>query len=646
MKNKKQAGQSLTEFALIAPLLLFVLMIIVDFGRVLLTYTQTSASVRNALRYGIIVGLNEGSQNYLDCTGIEAAASQALFSSIDSVVVEYETPVSNPTDYANGVSLDCASATDNNIDNGDILVVHVESDISFITPFIPISSIPIDIDGRRTLIKQIDIDTVSSPSDTDNVPLVAITAPDPTPDTFWTDVEGNTINFAAYASDTEDGNITSSIVWYLDGTATGATGATYSTSALTEAGSPYTVQASVTDSDGHTRTTSLDVVILAAGSNNPPILTVSAPSDGQTYNIAPSVDTISFNGTADDPGEDGDLSASILWYVDGNLEHTGASFSMAADTLSTGSHSVFVNVQDSGGLRDQEFLTIHITDPTNTPPTVTISLPDDSSGTPSYDIGDTITFEGTASDTEDGDLTGSILWETSTGTDLGTGGTFDLNASELGVGTHTIYARVADSASATAFDTVDVEVTATYDLILATLNVWVAYEDGGDYTIGRMTGDWTGCACDTDETAVTWNNFHATVSATSHNFSTTASSVGRYKAIEITQLVTDWGDGTYANNGLVIDATSNNNLFGISSREAVGGTRAPYIQVYLSDGTNTYTCSKVVAVADTYIYDRFPGVNYGSSGTTTLYSLTGSHDKRLLIRFDQSDLNAAIASCS
>ena len=560
--KKKHAGQSLTEFALITPLLLFVFMGIIDFSRVLLTYTQTSAAVRNALRYGVIIGLNEGSQNYLDCSGIQAAAAQALFASIDSVTVEYETPISNPTDYNNGVTLDCSSATDNNIENGDILVVKVESDVSFITPFIPFESLPVDIEGRRTLVKEIGIDTVASPSDTDNVPLIAITAPDPTPDTFWTDVEGNSINFAAYASDTEDGDITSSIEWYLDGTATGTSGATYSTSALTEAGSPYTVQASVTDSDGHTRTTSLEVVIVAAGSNTPPVLSVTSPSDGQSFDIP---NNVTFTGMATDT-EDGDITANIQWYVDGVLEYTGQTFNMTTGSgadLSTGSHSVFVNIQDAGGLRSQAFLTISVNDPTNTPPSVTITAPDDSSSTPSYDIGDTITFTGTADDAEDEpgvEMTDSILWETSTGTDLGTGGSIDVDATELGPGTHTIYARITDSDSATAFDTVTVEVTATYNIILATLNVWVAHEDGGDYTIGRLTGDWDGCACGTDETSVTWNNFAASVAATGHDFSTTPSSVGRYKAIEITQLVTDWSNNTYTNNGLVIDAASNNNL--------------------------------------------------------------------------------------
>jgi len=306
---------------------------------------------------------------------------------------------------------------------------------------------------------------------------------------------------------------------------------------------------------------------------------------------------------------------------------------------------VFVDVQDSGGLRSQALLTVPVYDLSNTSPDVTISLPDDSSGTPTYDIGDSITFEGTASDAEDGDLTTSIQWETSVGVPLGTGGSLTLDAVTLGAGTHTIYARITDSQSGTDFDTVDVEIAASYDIILATLNVYVETQDGGGYTVNRLTGDWTGNGSDDDETAVTWNNFNATVSATSHNFSTTASNVGHYKAIEITQLVMDWYDGTYANDGMAIYATDNNNLLGIASRDAVGGTRAPYIQVYLSDGVNTYTCTQVTPEADTYIYQQFPSVNYGGSGTTRLYVLNSGKDKHLLLRFNQSTLNAAIASC-
>lgn len=644
--RKKQLGQSLTEFALITPLLMFVFMVIIDFSRVLLTYTQTSAAVRNALRYGVIIGLDEGSQNYLDCAGIQAAASQALFSDIDSITVEYETPISNPTNYNNGVTLDCASATDNNIENGDILVVNVESDVSFITPFVPFESLPVDIEGRRTLVKQVEIDTVSSPSDTDNVPLIAITAPDPTPDTFWTDVATNTIYFTGYASDTEDGDLSANINWFLDGSATVAgTGASFNTT-FSMVGS-HQVQAEVMDSDGHKRTTSLDVEIVAFGSNTAPVLTVDPNRPTSTpyaYNLG---NTISFEASADDAEDEPgvEISDSIVWYVDGVYLGTGGGpFTMVAGTdLSTGSHTVFVTVQDSGGLRDQTFRTISVIDPSNNPPDVFIDAP---AGSSVYDISETITFVGHATDDIDDDatLTDSIRWETNTGTILGTGPTIDVDASDLGPGVHTIWARVADSGSATNSASVNVEVTATYDLVLATLNIYVLSEEGGSYEVRRLAGDWTGNGSDTDETAVTWNNFSAIIDSTAQSsFSTTSSSRWRYKAVEVTQLVTDWYNNTYANDGLVIHATSNNDLMGIASREWGYGTRPSYIQVYLSDGTHTFTCDKVNAAADTYIKSAAQWANYG--GATVIYSHTGSYDKELLIRFDQTALNAAIAGC-
>jgi len=78
-------------------------------------------------------------------------------------------------------------------------------------------------------------------------------------------------------------------------------------------------------------------------------------------------------------------------------------------------------------------------DPTNDPPAVTISSPADGA---SYDSGTSIAFAGSASDTEDGDLTGSLVWTSNLDGQIGTGGSFSAVLSD---GTHTIVADVTDS---------------------------------------------------------------------------------------------------------------------------------------------------------------------------------------------------------
>lgn len=92
--------------------------------------------------------------------------------------------------------------------------------------------------------------------------------------------------------------------------------------------------------------------------------------------------------------------------------------------------------------------------PRNARPAVTITAPGD--GT-LVTLGTEVTFAGSASDAEDGDLSGSIAWASSVDGALGTGAT--LSTSALGAGTHFVTATVTDSGgrAATADTTLIVE---------------------------------------------------------------------------------------------------------------------------------------------------------------------------------------------
>ena len=91
--------------------------------------------------------------------------------------------------------------------------------------------------------------------------------------------------------------------------------------------------------------------------------------------------------------------------------------------------------------------------PPNEPPTVYITSPSDGS---TFGSGDTILFEGTASDPEDGDLAASLVW-TSNIEDgqIGTGGSFYTTLSD---GIHTITAKVTDSGGKTGSASIDITV--------------------------------------------------------------------------------------------------------------------------------------------------------------------------------------------
>jgi parallel beta-helix repeat protein len=101
----------------------------------------------------------------------------------------------------------------------------------------------------------------------------------------------------------------------------------------------------------------------------------------------------------------------------------------------------------------------------NTAPTVTITAPANDSA---FDEGILISFSGTASDAEDGDVSASLSWVSSLDGPIGSGGSF--NSSSLSVGVHTITASVTDSGSlpGSAQITVTINAVNTSDVVTIT----------------------------------------------------------------------------------------------------------------------------------------------------------------------------------
>ncbi len=81
--------------------------------------------------------------------------------------------------------------------------------------------------------------------------------------------------------------------------------------------------------------------------------------------------------------------------------------------------------------------------PGNTPPTVTITAPPNGH---TVTQGTSITFTGSATDTEDGNISTSLTWSSNLNGNIGGGASFSTTA--LAVGTHTITAAVTDSGGA------------------------------------------------------------------------------------------------------------------------------------------------------------------------------------------------------
>ncbi len=204
-------------------------------------------------------------------------------------------------------------------------------------------------------------------------------------------------------------------------------------------------------------------------SDDPPSVTISAPADGSSSVEGSS---ISFAGSATDP-EDGDLTANLSWSsnLDGAIG-SGGSFSTV---LSVGIHTITASVTDSGGLQGSDQITVTIN--ANTAPGVTISAPADGA---TFGAGTSISFAGSASDNEDGDLTGGLSWVSNLDGAIGSGGSF---TTVLSVGVHTITASVTDSGGLQGSDqitvTVDAVAPVSGDLLLSEVLYDVASTDDG-----------------------------------------------------------------------------------------------------------------------------------------------------------------------
>jgi hypothetical protein len=182
--------------------------------------------------------------------------------------------------------------------------------------------------------------------------------------------------------------------------------------------------------------------------NTAPSVTISSPTSGTSVAQGTS---IAFTGSASDT-QDGTLTPALAWTsnIDGSIG-LGGSFSRV---LSAGTHTIKATAVDSGGLTTVKQITVTVAS-SNTAPSVTISTPSDGA---SFANGATVSFSGSASDTQDGVLTAKLIWTSSIDGNIGSGGAF---SKVLTAGTHTIKATVTDSGSLTTVKQISVTVAAS-----------------------------------------------------------------------------------------------------------------------------------------------------------------------------------------
>jgi hypothetical protein len=143
-------GQGLVEFALILPIFLTLIMGIVEFGRLMITYAGVASASREAARYGASVGANtSGVEHYRDCDGIrdEARRVAALAPLEDSnIVIEYDNPATG---------FHTAACPPVLLSLGDRIIVTVTVTFEPIVPLINMPPLPLQSTTARTVLRDI-----------------------------------------------------------------------------------------------------------------------------------------------------------------------------------------------------------------------------------------------------------------------------------------------------------------------------------------------------------------------------------------------------------------------------------------------------------------------------------------------------------
>jgi hypothetical protein len=225
----------------------------------------------------------------------------------------------------------------------------------------------------------VSVATIAPPSN-NNPPVVTLTSP-----TSGSTYASNArIQFTATARDTEDGDLTTGLVWMSNTIWQIGTGGSFSV--LLVPGT-HTVVASVTDSGGKTASAT---VVVTVNPNSAPVVTISTPTGNSSFN---SGSAVSFTGSATDT-EQGILTPNLVWNSSINgVIGNGGSFSKS--NLSAGTHTITATATDSAGATGQASISITVASTPQPQNTLTVAVVTDKS---SYVSGNRVYFTATVTD--------------------------------------------------------------------------------------------------------------------------------------------------------------------------------------------------------------------------------------------------------
>jgi len=270
-----------------------------------------------------------------------------------------------------------------------------------------------------------------------------------TPSNLATAGQGAPVWFAGGGSDPENGMLTgTSLVWKTSLNGQIGTGALITRSNL--AVGKHTVTLTATDALGAT-SSQYRTLTITASANRAPVAAISSPLIGANFaQGAP----VAFTGSGTDPEQGALTGAALVWKSSQNGQiGTGTSFSTSG--LSAGTHTITLTAKDAGGLTATASRSVAIH--ANASPSVTISSP---ALYASFAQGASVQFSGSASDLQDGVLSGAALvWRSDRDGQIGTGTSF--TRSNLNAGQHQISLTATDSRGAKTVTTRTITITSS-----------------------------------------------------------------------------------------------------------------------------------------------------------------------------------------
>lgn len=322
--------------------------------------------------------------------------------------------------------------------------------------------------------------TVGDSSTSSAAPEVSITAP--TGELFFN--VGETITFTGSAKDYKGNDIaSSSLLWSSNINGAIGNGTTMTSGILSKG--QHTITLTAKDTKGNSG--SAFIIITVGDSASSPVVLITSPAEANSsaavsplnnYDVKAG-DMINFTGKATDYDGTSISGENLEWISSKNgTLFTGNNFeldtrSVAAlgyEPLKEGEHIIYLRANGSSGTA-QAAITINVVN--NNPVALIVNPPETCPDTDTlcktFAPGDFINFEGTATDTEDGNLSGkSLEWSSQIDGLLGTGESLNIKTdnvdalgnSAMSNGEHIITLTAKDDWGASGIDSVIIKIGA------------------------------------------------------------------------------------------------------------------------------------------------------------------------------------------